>query len=524
MSQHAQFSHVEFSILLTALSTFALAGLTFVLGRGRPLARSFSLYTLCICLWSSCYCLFLFSNGYEKGLFFMHLLSVPAAFIVPTFLFFVLKLTDKENERFWIKIKHATLAASTIFALLAFHRSYIPSLSPKAGFKFYIDPGPSYLIFNAWFVLSIGMCMFILLGSIRKSSKEKRVQLSYVLLAYAIGYGGGTTVFLPVYGIRQPAFAFYAVVIAHGLLFYSIIAHKLLNLQIFLRRAGLLSLIYGTLVVLTIPIVYYFRFHSGFPSNDITRFFYLNVFWLSALLSTGPFIYAYFIRKSMFFHDHAIAGLTHELKGPLAVIESALEAINLQASIKQTDAISQNNYLKIVSRNVIRLKDSVHHLLDLYTVQNTDRLTDVGIINLIALIKAVISRYSEFAAQTQNKIALSSVHTEIEIKCDPEKIDQIVSNLLNNALKYTRNGTVLIDIKQSTADIEITIKDTGRGIREKDLPQIFKRFYQGKNSAQGSGIGLTIAKAWVEAHGGKIWAESEGEGKGATVVFTLPAN
>jgi len=66
------------------------------------------------------------------------------------------------------------------------------------------------------------------------------------------------------------------------------------------------------------------------------------------------------------------------------------------------------------------------------------------------------------------------------------------------------------------------VRDTGVGISANDLPKVFDRFYSGKNSPTGSGLGLTIAKAWVEAHDGKIWAESEGEGMGTTVTFTLP--
>ena len=109
---------------------------------------------------------------------------------------------------------------------------------------------------------------------------------------------------------------------------------------------------------------------------------------------------------------------------------------------------------------------------------------------------------------------------------DERKIKQILLNLLSNAVKFTpAGGRIGIDARQSNGSVEISVTDTGVGIAPEDQPKIFDEFRQVgsdyAHKAEGTGLGLTLAKKFVELHGGKIWAESE-VGKGSTFVFTLP--
>jgi len=102
-------------------------------------------------------------------------------------------------------------------------------------------------------------------------------------------------------------------------------------------------------------------------------------------------------------------------------------------------------------------------------------------------------------------------------------VRQALSNLISNALKFTEQGEVRVAVSSERDGVHVTVEDQGVGIEAKDLPHLFERFYQAKNTRKGTGIGLTIAKLWVEAHGGRIWAESAGPGRGSRFVFTLPA-
>jgi histidine kinase len=104
----------------------------------------------------------------------------------------------------------------------------------------------------------------------------------------------------------------------------------------------------------------------------------------------------------------------------------------------------------------------------------------------------------------------------------------VLTNLTGNALQYTpEGGRILLSAQRIQDEIRIAVRDPGAGISPEHLPHIFDRFYRGDKSRSrraggGSGIGLTIARALVEAHGGRIWAESAGEGQGSTFTFTLP--
>jgi len=111
------------------------------------------------------------------------------------------------------------------------------------------------------------------------------------------------------------------------------------------------------------------------------------------------------------------------------------------------------------------------------------------------------------------------------VKADKEKLIQVISNLLNNAIKFTEEGTISVSTEvkgNGRMEVLVTIKDTGQGIHPEIEPRLFSKF--ASKSLQGTGLGLFIAKSIVEAHGGKIWAENNSGGKGATFTFSLPVS
>jgi len=107
------------------------------------------------------------------------------------------------------------------------------------------------------------------------------------------------------------------------------------------------------------------------------------------------------------------------------------------------------------------------------------------------------------------------------VEADKERLSQVISNLIDNAIKFTQEGSIVISSQKSDNDsIVVSIKDTGTGIDSKIMPRLFSKF--ATNSITGTGLGLFISKKIVEAHGGRIWAENNPFGKGATFSFTLP--
>jgi signal transduction histidine kinase len=110
--------------------------------------------------------------------------------------------------------------------------------------------------------------------------------------------------------------------------------------------------------------------------------------------------------------------------------------------------------------------------------------------------------------------------SDVIVEADRERITQVISNLLSNAIKFTEEGRILISTEKKGKDILVTIKDTGVGIDQEVLPRLFSKFIT--KSEKGTGLGLYISKNIVESHGGKIWAENNADGKGATFTFSIP--
>ncbi len=107
---------------------------------------------------------------------------------------------------------------------------------------------------------------------------------------------------------------------------------------------------------------------------------------------------------------------------------------------------------------------------------------------------------------------------------DRHGITRVVTNLIDNAIKYTNSGEISVSLQQKNSELEVSVKDSGIGIglSKEQQYKLFERFYQENVSTPGTGVGLSICKTIVEAHGGKIWAESKGKGEGSTFRFTLP--
>ncbi len=216
-----------------------------------------------------------------------------------------------------------------------------------------------------------------------------------------------------------------------------------------------------------------------------------------------------------------IGDVAHELRTPLTTIKGSVEALE--------DGVlpaSPETY-QLILHEAERLNHLVDDLQELSRVESGAYELDLQPLQLSSLQSSIQKRFGyqfeekglSFSSQIPSNLPL--------IRADEHRLIQILTNLLNNALHYTpKGGEVKLSASQSNKEIQITVSDNGAGISAEHLENIFTRFYRADKSrarqAGGSGIGLTITKHLVEAHGGKIWAKSEGEDKGSTFTFTLP--
>ena len=325
--------------------------------------------------------------------------------------------------------------------------------------------------------------------------------------------------YLPIYGIKLYPYSNFTVFLYPIIMTYAMLRYNLMDIRFFIRRTALLVGIYAFLVVLSVPLGLLWKPVTA--SGDLLR-----IFSIGSIFSIGPFLYAYLIRKNSFFKENTLAGLTHELKSPLAIIDGAIDFLQTTTDTSRMDPAQLSDYLNMIQRNSSRLTLYVNDLLHAFKGQDQNFLLSKSRQDLNQLCQKTLESYRPMAADRNITIKLETTEPMLEILCDGERISQALSNLVSNAIKFSRGGNVGVVIKRKDKSIHISVQDDGMGITASDLPHIFDRFYQGstgRTKSKGTGLGLTIAKMWVEAHGGKIWADSEGEGKGATVTFTLPA-
>jgi two-component system sensor histidine kinase BaeS len=212
------------------------------------------------------------------------------------------------------------------------------------------------------------------------------------------------------------------------------------------------------------------------------------------------------------------ADVAHELRTPLATLQSHMEAM--------IDGIwkPDTERLKSCHEEIVRINRMVGDLEKLAKYESENLILNKTSFNLSELIQSIIKNFqSDFM---KKEIDVSFIGEEEPVMADRDKMSQVIVNLFSNALKFTQpGGRVEVRVK-GTADItEISIKDNGRGIPADDLPHIFERFYRADKSRNrlsgGAGIGLTITKAIVEAHKGKIQVQSKVD-EGTEFIISLP--
>jgi histidine kinase len=227
------------------------------------------------------------------------------------------------------------------------------------------------------------------------------------------------------------------------------------------------------------------------------------------------------LEKTETIRRELIGDITHELRTPLTAVKGYLEG--MMDGVFPADP---ETYQQIHSE-IDRLQRLVNDLQELSRVEAGAfqlMLTPVSPASLIERIQNTLGRQFE-EKNIQFEIDIEPNLPDINV--DKDRIIQVLTNLVGNALQYTPSGgKVTLLVRREPSDLLFSVKDSGIGISADQIPLIFNRFYRTDKSrtrtSGGSGIGLTIARALVKAHQGKIWAESMGEGKGSTFSFQIP--
>ena len=218
-----------------------------------------------------------------------------------------------------------------------------------------------------------------------------------------------------------------------------------------------------------------------------------------------------------------VANVSHELRTPLTTIKGYAETL-LDGALKEDMAFQ---FVQVIKRHTDRLTKIVEDLLMLSRIETKEFQLKMEVISLANFVDDIIDFLKEPAEKKKISLSRSEMSSSLAVLADRSYLDQILINLLDNAIKYTAEGgrVVVSAVEKDSKDIQFSVEDNGIGIPKEDLARIFERFYRvdkGRSKELGgTGLGLSIVKHLVQTHGGKVWVESQ-MGKGSTFYFTLP--
>lgn len=234
-------------------------------------------------------------------------------------------------------------------------------------------------------------------------------------------------------------------------------------------------------------------------------------------------VYALERHKLLSMRDHFVNIVSHELRSPLAAIR--MSAGDLLEGLAGPLNAQQKEYLAIFLKSIDRLHRTANELLDLARMEAGRTPLKRSRFDLAAMVHEIKKSFEKEAHAKGLVLKTKMPEGRVEIDADPDKIARVLTNLLDNAVKFTEKGAVEITVKDLEDSVFCSVSDTGTGISSEDLPKVFNKFEQfgrkDKSQAEGSGLGLSITKQIIDMHGGSIRVESE-LGKGTAFHFSLP--
>lgn len=358
-----------------------------------------------------------------------------------------------------------------------------------------------------------------------KIAEEERIQIKYFFFAMLVSFSGGSLTYSLTYGIDLYPAANNLACVYTIIITYAIFRKHLFNIKIIATE--LLVVLIAFLLLLNL-----------FASDNLQEFvFNLLIFLLGNLV--GVLLIRSF-QKEIKYHAQEVAydelkrldeaksqfitTASHQLRTPLSAIKGYVSMI-LEDAYK--DRKQEKSALERVYAANNRLIGLVDSLLDVSRMEKEKIEMNTEKFQIEDLLENVIGEYDKMAREKGLNLLLDKPKEKMPLVVfDKEKIRQVVAGVIDNAIRYTKQGQIRAILTRQQETLRISIEDTGEGLATEEKETIFQSFRRGEGAqamwTEGVGLNLYIARKFVEAHGGKIWAESEGKGKGSRFYIQLP--
>jgi signal transduction histidine kinase len=219
--------------------------------------------------------------------------------------------------------------------------------------------------------------------------------------------------------------------------------------------------------------------------------------------------------------DAFVSAVSHELRTPLTCIKTSVDLLHATSGCL---ADEQGELVRTMEHHVARLEGLVADLLDVTRLEAGQVTLSTQPTDVTEIVRRVVNALHPLTARKDQTIELELPTSLVLVEADRRRIEQVLTNILSNAIKFTpKGGRIAISLLDRPDAVEVQVTDDGPGISESDAEHLFERFYTGaeRRGLAGVGLGLYIARQMVELHGGRIWVESK-PGQGSRFLFTLP--
>ncbi|MCK4635691.1 MAG: GHKL domain-containing protein [Candidatus Moranbacteria bacterium] len=529
----------SFILLIFGLALVVL-GIISLLSKNKNFNKIvFSTLMLFSGMWAVSYYFWLSSNSYKVAFFWVGMLNIGSTFIPILYYHWITILINKKRKYLFIFGYILTFS----FSLFAFSNLYFTELRSIAGFEFWPKAGFLYIyyiifIYGGFYLMG---ALDILHSIFKEKNKVQKNKYKVIFVAFFISLGAGTTNFPLWFGINFLPYGNFLLIFAFiFLISYSISKHNLMNMQS-LR----IQLVVGLL--LTISFVEIF-FTESLNESIFHIFNFLIFLFFSILLikisreekrqserlrkiqkrlkkankkleKTAKKLKELDKAKNEF-----LSVATHQLRTPATAVKG-YTAMILDGNFGKCDKRAIEALEKVYKANE-RMTNLIEDLLTTSRIESGHLKYEFTKVNIQEILEELESTFAIRTKENKLKFSVKCPKKALpKIVADKNKIREVISNIIDNAVKYTPKGSVKILAEKEEGFIKISVEDTGRGMTERTKSNLFEKFTRGQESSsevEGTGLGLFVVKSLVEKHGGTITAYSEGLDKGSKFIMKLP--
>ncbi len=435
-------------------------------------------------------------------------------FIAHTVLALMNKIQEKKSQLISIYVFSIGL---TLFMIL--YPAHFLSLSiPKMYFVNYYDAGNLYALMMAWNIIVAIYIFYQMLMKYRKADIILKNRLKYLFTAFLLAYIFGWQAYWLVFDINiDPAWGALMVPSFSILFTYAVLKYDLLDIRIIAKKA----LTYSSSVIIVGLSIVFFNFLNNFIISKVPSFpIWIFPIFLASIVVTIAIIIWNQLKQDDILKSEFISTVTHKFRTPLTHIKWSSE--NLSKLNLPEDAIVQIGYIQTANNNLVELTNLLVNISETesasyrYNVENLD-------------LKRIID---EILIEIDNQLKIKNIKLKlilpetITVSGDDRRIKFAIQTLIENAIHYSnQSGEIEVKVSINDKKVTIAVKDHGIGMNKDEFPLLFSKFHRSKqatlSNTEGMGIGLFITKEIIARHKGKIWAESEGAGKGCTFFVEL---